>query len=255
MQIIWEKLYYRIQTLFIFLQARMIRKNLGLANDPPYRIDLLRTLQTIKGTVGTSDALIDIGANKGEFAQLFSHLYKPAVLICIEPNDQLNTDIRANNPSTIIINKAVSDTQSEQDFYFHVDSQMSSLFPSDRDLIKRDFGEDDADSVTKKTIPVTTLDTIFSEYAGQLEGKTLFLKIDTQGNELEVIKGGRNTLEKVSYCLLEYMFHTPYTKQYPFESIISVMSDRGFKCAGPMHSSYRAKGEIGAVLFLFSKNN
>jgi len=255
MNIIEEKLYYRVQTLYVSLQKKMIRKKLKIAGDHLIRIDLLRTMQTIKGSIPACDAFIDIGANQGEFSRVFSDIYKPSVLICIEPNEGLNKDIRANNSELepVIINKAVSDSESEMLFYFHSDSQMSSLFPSNKDLIKRDFGEDDADQTVERKVPVTTLDVIFKEHGERLKGKTIFLKIDTQGNELEVLKGGTTALGMINYCLLEYMFHTPYEKQYPFEAIMTIMSDHGFKFLGPMHSSYRVEGEIGAVLFLFGK--
>lgn len=253
MNIVWEKLYFRIQALFVFLQKKMLQKDLQISGE--YRIDLLRTLKSIKGSIRNCDVFVDIGANKGEFAEIFSDIYKPSTVICVEPNEGLNGDIKANNPRVppIIINKAVSDRETEMTFYFHTDSQMSSLFPSDKDLIKRDFQDDDAESVTQKVVPVTTLDAIFNDHAERLAGKTVFLKIDTQGNELEVIKGGATALRRIQYCLLEYMFHTPYEKQYPFESIMQLMNDHGFSCLGPMHASHRAEGEVGAVLFLFGK--
>lgn len=255
MNIIEEKLYYRVQTLYVSLQKKLIRKKLEIAGDHPIRIDLLRTLQSIRGSISACDAFIDIGANQGEFSRVFSDVYHPSTLICIEPNEGLNKSIRDNNgnPVPVIINKAVSDSESEMLFYFHSDSQMSSLFPSNKDLIKRDFGEDDADQTVERKVQVTTLDVVFDEHSERLKGKTIFLKIDTQGNELEVLKGGAKALGMVRYCLLEYMFHTPYEKQYPFEAIMTVMTGHGFKLLGPMHSSYRVEGELGAVLFLFGK--
>lgn len=257
MNIIWEKLYYRVQKLYVFLQKKMIRKNLGIAGEHPIRIDLLRTMQAVRGSVAACDVLIDIGANQGEFSQVFSDVYKPSLLICVEPNEALNKDITANNkqtPKLEIINKAVSDNESEAIFYFHADSQMSSLFPSNPEAIKRDFGEDDTDKMVARKVPVTTLDRIFDERLDILRDKIVLLKIDTQGNELEVLKGGSRALEKIRYCQLEYMFHTPYEKQYPFEDIMAVMTRHRFRFLGPMHSSYRAKGEVGAVLLLFEKS-
>jgi len=256
MNIIWEKLYYRVQTMYLFLQKKMIRKNLGIGGDHPIRLDLLRTMQAVRGSVPACDVFVDIGANQGEFSQVFSDVYKPSLVVCVEPNEELNKDITANNRNGSrleIINKAVSDSESEMLFYFHSDSQMSSLFPSNKEAIRRDFGEDDAEKTVARTVPVTTLDKIFAERQDGLKDKIVFLKIDTQGNELEVLKGGGKALEMIRYCQLEYMFHTPYEKQYPFEDIMTVMMQHRFKFLGPMHSSYRLKGEVGAVLLLFEK--
>lgn len=257
MNILWEKLYFRAQSLYSFLQTKMLKRQLGLSAGSDYRIDLLKTMQTVNGSISGCDAFIDIGANKGEFARIFGDLFPLSTLVCVEPNDGLNDDIRKNNlkVAPIIVNKAVSDKIGEMEFFFHTDSQMSSLFPSNEALIQRDFLEDNASHVTRKMVRITTLDEIFNDYSGQLENKKIFLKIDTQGNELDVLRGGANSLGRIRYCLLEYMFHTPYEVQYPFGKIIRQMSDNGFECLGPMHASYRIKGEIGAVLFLFGNTN
>jgi FkbM family methyltransferase len=253
MNIIFEKMYYRTQSVFIYFQKKLLKKRLGLATNIDYRIELLKTLYPIKGCVEKSDILIDVGANEGKFSQIFSDIYHPSILMCIEPNEQLNSFILMNNEKygPIIINKAISDKETEMDFYIHPDSQMSSLFSSNKVFLMRDFAQDDAELIMRKTIPVTTLDALFLQYYKDMMGKIIFLKIDTQGNELDVIKGGRNALKVISYCLLEYMFQTPYKKQYSFEDIVAIMSENGFICRGPMHQSSRTTGEVGAVLFLF----
>jgi FkbM family methyltransferase len=218
---------------------------------------LLATIQPIRGLIGACDAFIDVGGNRGEFSQIFAHIYKPSILICVEPNEQLNDLILSNTKgfNVIIINEAVSDRVGELEFYVHPDSQMSSLFSSDKELMRRDFSMNDPDKIVKKTVRVTTLDEICVKYKEELSGKRIFLKIDTQGNELDVLKGGGQALSAVLYCLLEYMFQSPYLRAYSFEDIVAQMSRHGFECRGPMHSSYRATGEVGAVLFLFVKKD
>ena len=164
MNIIWKKLYYRVQSLFIFLQKKMMSSNLELHHSN-YRIDLLRTLVPIKESMPSVEVFIDIGTNKGEFSKIIIDIYHPSKVICIEPNEQLNPEIASNctGSNFVIINKAISDCEGEMDFYFHTDSQMSSLFASDKNLIQRDFQEDDADAIIKKVIPVTTLNAVFEE--------------------------------------------------------------------------------------------
>ena len=69
MNVIWEKLYYRVQTLFVFLQKKLIAKELGLPKKN-YRVDLLRTLKPVNGSVENAEILVDIGANEGEFSNI-----------------------------------------------------------------------------------------------------------------------------------------------------------------------------------------
>jgi FkbM family methyltransferase len=69
---------------------------------------------------------------------------------------------------------------------------MASLLPrSDRLRNRIAF----ADEVS---VPLTTLDTLAAAYSGRLG-----LKIDTEGYELEVLKGGRETLARCDFVILE----------------------------------------------------
>ncbi len=252
-----ERVYYRIQSLYTRLVKVKIRERLGLADDFDYRVDLLRTMEPIRATLPACDVLIDIGANKGEFSQIFSSVLKSSLIVAVEPNEDLNADIKEKNSNCelVIVNKAVSDRETQMDFYFHTDTQMSSLFSANESMIRRDFLEDNAAQTTKRSIDVTTLDHIYQLHEAKLNSKTIFLKIDTQGNEMDVIRGGQEMLKNVSYCLLEYMFQSPYETQYSFEELISLMDRNKFKCLGPANVSHRTTGEIGAVLFLFRKVN
>ena len=78
-----------------------------------------------------------------------------------------------------------------------------------------------------------------------------FLKIDTQGNELEVLMGGKNTLSKVQSIMVEFMFLSPYDTRYTFEELISYLSNTGFECRGPVSIAKRPNNQISAVDFLF----
>ena len=148
----------------------MIAKELGLPKKN-YRVDLLRTLKPVNGSVENAEILVDIGANEGEFSNIFIDTFRPSSVICVEPNSSLNSDIsgNTNNSKTIIINAAVGDMEGQADFYFHSDTQMSSLFSSDPEHIKRDFREDDPARTVRQTVEITTLDKIYSTYSAILE--------------------------------------------------------------------------------------
>jgi hypothetical protein len=55
-----------------------------------------------------------------------------------------------------------------------------------------------------------------------------FIKIDTQGAELDILKGGLKTLERAKLVLLETSV-IPYNKDAPLQrDVISFMRDHGF---------------------------
>lgn len=55
-----------------------------------------------------------------------------------------------------------------------------------------------------------------------------FIKIDTQGYELEILKGGENTLANAMFVLLEVSFLDIYLNCPLAADVISYMNARGF---------------------------
>jgi hypothetical protein len=54
------------------------------------------------------------------------------------------------------------------------------------------------------------------------------IKIDVQGYELEVLKGGVNTFKNTSYVILELSFDKFYEGQYNTSELFKMMEDLGF---------------------------
>ena len=50
------------------------------------------------------------------------------------------------------------------------------------------------------------------------------LKIDTQGNELNVLRQGQKVLECTEMCLIEFMFFSPYKTNYTFDDLVTFMT-------------------------------
>jgi hypothetical protein len=56
-----------------------------------------------------------------------------------------------------------------------------------------------------------------------------FLKIDTEGYELEVIKGAKETLKKTQFALIEARHnHISFQHQYKLSELMRLMTDNGF---------------------------
>ena len=56
-----------------------------------------------------------------------------------------------------------------------------------------------------------------------------FVKVDTQGYELEVLKGFGDRLDEVIAAELEVSFHPLYEEQPDFDTVRSFMEERGFQ--------------------------
>lgn len=71
----------------------------------------------------------------------------------------------------------------------------------------------------------TTLDILFPEE----EAKFDLIKIDTQGAEIPILKGGRKLIQKASFIMLELPFLGQYNKGVPnFLESIQYMDSVGF---------------------------
>jgi hypothetical protein len=98
---------------------------------------------------------------------------------------------------------------------------------------------------TQEVIPVRvgTLDATPDIAEGT--GETL-LKLDVQGNELRVLRGGRRTLSRVDHVLCEVNFDLLFEGQASFAEIHDELAKAGFRYAGAL---LQIHGENGRVVF------
>jgi len=98
-------------------------------------------------------------------------------------------------------------------------------------------------------LPMTTLD----EMVAKRKLKNIdFIKIDTQGSELDVLKGGKDTVSKAEFILLETQ-NLEYNKNAPFtEDVILAMKSYGFRLFDILETHYLATGQLFQVDLLFA---
>lgn len=136
------------------------------------------------------DVVWDVGANVGFFTILAAHLVGPSgKVIAFEPDSNNITRLRANiNLNGLgnveIIEKAVTDSVGEIEFFFNKDSNGGNalwnplLFPGNREAFS-------------KVVSATTLDEEFTRLGLVIPR---LIKIDTEGAEEKILKGACNIL-------------------------------------------------------------
>ncbi len=93
-------------------------------------------------------------------------------------------------------------------------------------------------------VPVRTLD----EIAAGLNGG-IFLKVDTQGYERQVLEGGSNTLPKVLGLMLELPVIRIYEGQWQFQEALNLMFSIGFVPAQIQPVGYHGADKVSATEF------
>ena len=181
--------------------------------------DMLRKIRSLKNV--NPKALIDIGANKGEFSKAARKFIKTIHnFYLIEANEQCSPYL-SNLPWDY---KICLLSNEEKNIYFFID-------PNDNTSTGNSYYLEETEHFNKETfvkIKSTTLDKVISLKKEKFD----FLKIDTQGSELDIIKGGLETLKEIEFILLECNVAgvKTYNRGSPDEIIIfNYLKKHGFK--------------------------
>jgi FkbM family methyltransferase len=127
----------------------------------------------------------------------------------------------------VFSNKALFSQPGEMTLYHTREPATTSVYPPNRDLI-RQLAPDDVmlDVVAKETIEATTLDHALRDIeVGELD----FLKLDTQGSELDILRGAENVIRGGLFGIeIEVEFAPIYIGQPLFPDVWSFLDKKGF---------------------------
>jgi FkbM family methyltransferase len=160
-------------------------------HDPSFASKLVSVLQR-SGT--HPPVFIDGGACRGEFTQLLLDAFPSATIHAFEPNEPLAAELAlrfGSRANVHVWNRALHASIGAAELEVHADPGTSSLLPRARDA-RRYFHSSDA-VLRRDCVSTLDLDSFAREHAPT--GVTL-LKLDTQGSELDILRGARTTLAR-----------------------------------------------------------
>lgn len=248
-----QSIYFRAKRFVMTADRRTFlhRNSLNEAGVEGVSLSMMESLETVRNYVDRANVLLDIGCHRGLFSKGANAFFKFDQTICFEPNAVQNERIAHNcqNFAHSVKNVALADRDGEMKFYLHEDETMNSLMASDKTVLHDEFPYDDPAKMRETIVPVTTLDKAISQLG--LKDATFFLKIDTQGNELNVLQHGTEVLARTEICFIEYMFLSPYENNFSFQDLVGFMDVNGFDCQGALSIQKRPSKKVSAVDFLF----
>jgi FkbM family methyltransferase len=172
--------------------------------------------------------LIDIGANNGDYGAFVSRHFQLRHAYFFEPQQAYQRDlgdIASRVPHGRVFPYALSDSEGEAEFVETNYGPSGSLLPPAPAALA-EFPENAAKRRVK--VPLRRLDDVLTE---PLE-EDVIIKIDVQGVEDRVIRGGRRVFGAARVVLVEMSFVPFYEGQPLFEEVHELLVGCGLRFAG-----------------------
>jgi FkbM family methyltransferase len=195
--------------------------------------------------------VIDIGANKGQFALMSRHCFPDAKIISFEPLSapaEIFSKVFRNDNDTILHNVAIGPKEEESIMHISQSDDSSSLLPIS-DLQEEIFpGTGEAGTTTVNVAPLN----VFLSKADIKQ--PALLKLDVQGFELDALMGCESLLCSFNLIYCECSFVELYSGQKMASDIIAWLHKRDFILKGAYNVSYDNKGQAIQADFMFENN-
>ncbi len=180
------------------------------------------------------DCIIDVGANIGQYRDTIrKHVGFKGLIISFEPDPECFEVIKRkseNEPLWEVMEYAIGDKED----VLKLNIMEGSVFNS---FLEPDSSESDlfSDGNTVKKVvevPVKRLDSLLPELMDKFKFKNIFLKLDTQGFDLEAFTGVLGEVDKIKGVQTEVSFTQLYKDAPTFDKSLKLFKENGFEVSG-----------------------
>ena len=196
--------------------------------------------------------ILDIGANEGQFSRRMRRLFPAAQIYAFEPLPvavvPLDRWAQRQGGRVQVLEMALGEThgpiEMQQHLYF---SASSSMLPTTA------LGETTYPMMAKqRTVAVAQmpLDDAIAQLPPFPSGD-LLIKLDVQGYEDRVIRGGVQTFRRATACIVEISLDTLYSGQTTFQQIFELLSGLGYHYRGNFDQIQAKDGHVIYLNALF----
>lgn len=172
----------------------------------------------------TVDVVIDVGANVGQYCGLVRSLGFAGRVVSFEPGSEAYAALRAAAARDLCWetrHTALADARGEATLQVSRNSVSSSLLPM---LVEHVRAAPGSETSHCEAVPVSTLD---AEFGG--DDRTKWLKLDVQGAEMAVLRGGGRILRTTFVVQTEMSLSLLYGGQTDFLELCGFLRDKGFR--------------------------
>lgn len=169
--------------------------------------------------------LLDVGANTGQFTMSILQAGYKGQIISFEPQSAAYQKLLAKTlkrKDWKAYHFAIGNLDGPSEINISKNSVSSSLLDILPAHVK---AAPESSYVSKEVIEVKKLESIYHEIIGD---DFAFLKMDTQGFEMNVLKGAAGILNKISGIQLEMSCYPLYSKETTFDEMKAFIESKGF---------------------------
>ncbi len=166
--------------------------------------------------------VVDIGAYKGEWTEMARKILPEAAFLMLEAQEsqrEILEQVKSRNGSRVDYRIALLGPENRDGVDFH----HYDIAPTGASVLVAQAGAP-ARAVKRK---METLDSVLRQQGFR---QPEFIKIDVQGYELEVLRGGRETLNAAEAIVMEVSLLELYKGNPLLHEVVAFMHERGFLC-------------------------
>jgi FkbM family methyltransferase len=174
------------------------------------------------------DTIFDIGANAGMSGEYFRNLGFKQKIVSFEPVSRFYRQLEQKAKKDKLWfceNVAVGDVEGELEINVSGESGGASSFLEMTDHIRKNAPA--LAYVGRELVKVKTIDSLIDKYYPT--GDRLFLKIDVQGYEKNVLAGARKSLDRIVGLRVEMSVVKSYAGEPLMSDMLPFLNDLGFK--------------------------
>ena len=206
---------------------------------------MLTVLTRIKETGFSPSHALDIGAYEGSWAKATSVIFPGVSIVMVEAQEKKREHLERLHQ------------YNGETFRYHI----AMLGPEDKESVpfyQMDTGSGSTGSSMYEeqtpfprntvSLPMVKLDSLLKEYS---ERRFSLAKIDVQGAELDVLRGGSRLLRDAEFVAMELSL-MPYNKSAPLlAEVVAFMDESGFRAVDIFEPKRDAKGQLVQIDFVF----
>jgi FkbM family methyltransferase len=193
----------------------------AVANKPEIGLDPFFDILQLRGTTDRP-LIFDVGANRGQSISRFRDRFPHSIIHAFEPVPsafERLSQASSGLSDVFLLNMALGSQPGQVELIENTFSNMSSLLEFGPDCWGKESG--------RHSVPIDTLD----NYCARSSVPRIdVVKIDTQGYELEVLKGSTEMMRegRIDFVLLETIFSKMYRGLPGLDQIYRFLLDHGF---------------------------